>query len=85
VTFVVDAPHADVTGYEVVLKDGQAVGHVTSGGWGHAVGTSIACGYVPADLARDGETFKIDILGVECDARITGKALYDPEGLKLRS
>ncbi len=39
VVFAVDAPHADVVGYEVVLKDGEPVGHVTSGGYGHWVGT----------------------------------------------
>ncbi|KPL55027.1 glycine cleavage system protein T [Prosthecomicrobium hirschii] len=85
VTFKVDAPHADVVGYEVVLKDGRPVGHVTSGGWGHAVGCSLAMGYVPTALARDGETFAIDILGVECPAVITARPLYDPEGARLRS
>jgi dimethylglycine dehydrogenase len=58
---------------------------VTSGGWGHWVGKSIAMGYVPAALARDGERFAIDILGVECAATVTAKPLYDSEGQKLRS
>lgn len=85
VTFVVEAEHADVIGYEVVLKAGEPVGHVTSGGYGHWLGKSLACGYVPADLARDGETFHIDILGRECAARITARPLHDPDGLRLRS
>ncbi|MBI3506589.1 MAG: GcvT family protein [Proteobacteria bacterium] len=83
-TFVVDAPHADVVGYEVILKDGKPVGHVTSGGWGHFIRKSLAVGYVAAELARDGEVFAIDILGVECKATITGVPLYDPQGGKLR-
>jgi dimethylglycine dehydrogenase len=85
VTFVVEAPHADVVGYEVVLKDGQPVGHVTSGGWGHWVGKSLAVGYVPAELARDGAAFAIDILGEECRGTITARALHDPDGARLRS
>jgi dimethylglycine dehydrogenase len=85
VTMTVDAPHADVTGYEVILKDGKSVGNVTSGGWGHWVGKSIAAGYVRADLARDGEVFAIDVLGVECRAIVTAAPLYDPQGGKLRS
>lgn len=85
VTFVLEAPHADVVGYEVVLKDGEAVGHVTSGGFGHWVGKSLAVGYVPAHLARDGETFAIDVLGKECRATITAKPLHDPDGTRLRS
>ncbi len=85
VMFVVDAPHADVVGYEVVLKDGRPVGHVTSGGYGHWVGKSLAAGYVPAELAHDGTEFHIDILGIECKAVITGKALHDPQGGRLRA
>ena len=85
VTFVVDADDADVTGYEVVLKDGEPVGHVTSGGFGHWVGKSIAMGYVPAELARDGESFAIDILGRECAAVIAARPLHDPDGERLRS
>jgi len=85
VTMVVDAPHADVVGYEVILKNGEPVGHVTSGGWGHWVGKSIAAGYVPAELARDGEEFAIDVLGEECRAVVTAKALHDPQGGRLRA
>ncbi len=85
VTFLVDAPHADVIGYEVVLQDGVPVGHVTSGGWGHWVGKSLAVGYIPTELARDDTTLAIDILGVECPAVVTTTALYDPQGGKLRS
>ncbi len=83
--FVVDAPHADVVGYEVILKDGKPVGHVTSGGWGHAVGKSIAMGYVPAELAADGGEFLIDVLGTECRATITARPLHDPNGGRLRA
>jgi dimethylglycine dehydrogenase len=85
VTFVVDAADADVVGYEVVLKDGKPVGHVTSGGWGHHVGKSLACGYVPSELASDGGVFSIDILGKDCRAVITAKALHDPQGGRLRA
>jgi dimethylglycine dehydrogenase len=84
VVFAVDAPHADVVGSEVVLSDGKPVGHVTSGGYGHWVGKSLAAGYVPTELARDGEVFHIDILGVECKAVITAMALHDPQGGRLR-
>lgn len=83
--FVVDAGDADVVGYEVILHEGKPVGHVTSGGFGHWVGKSIACGYVPAELARDGAAFAIDILGQERRAVVTARALHDPDGLRLRA
>jgi len=80
----VDADDADVVGYESVLRDGSAVGYVTSGGFGHWVGRSIAAGYVPASLANDGERFEIDILGRLCAATIRRAPLHDPAGARLR-
>jgi dimethylglycine dehydrogenase len=85
VMMVVDAPHADVVGYEVVLKDNVPVGHVTSGGYGHCVGKSLAAGYLPTALAIDGATFTIDILGEHCKATVTAAALHDPKGARLRA
>ena len=84
-TMVVEAPHADVVGYEVILKDGEVVGNVTSGSWGHTVGKSLAAGYVRSDRAADGEALTIDVLGVECAAKVTARALHDPAGARLRS
>jgi dimethylglycine dehydrogenase len=84
VVMEVTAAEADVVGYESILKDGAAVGYVTSGAYGHCIGTSLAAGYVPAALARDGERFEIDILGEMCEARVRLAPMYDPAGLRLR-
>ncbi len=54
---------AEVVGYESIMKDGAAVGYVTSGAYGHCIGRSLAAGYVPTALAREGARFEIDILG----------------------
>ena len=75
---------ADVVGYESILKDGAAVGYVTSGAYGHCIGKSLAAGYVPSALARDGESFKIDILGEMRTATARLEPLYDPQGRRLR-
>src|SRR5262249_8675147 len=42
---------ADVFGDEPIWHDGEVIGWVTSGGYGHSVGQSIALGYVPTELA----------------------------------
>jgi dimethylglycine dehydrogenase len=84
VVMEVGAQDADVVGYESIMKDGKAVGYVTSGAYGHCVERSLAAGYVPATLARDGERFEIDILGNLCAATVRLQPLYDPEGLRLR-
>jgi dimethylglycine dehydrogenase len=75
---------ADVVGYESILKDGVAVGYVTSGAYGHCIGKSLAAGYVPTALARDGEMFEIDILGEMRTATVRLEPLYDPQGQRLR-
>jgi dimethylglycine dehydrogenase len=85
VVMEVAATDADVVGYESILKDDAAVGYVTSGAYGHCVGRSLAAGYMPAALAREGARFEIDILGEMCPATVRLEPLYDPKGLRLRS
>jgi dimethylglycine dehydrogenase len=81
----VEALDADVIGYESIMKDGAAVGYVTSGAFGHFIGKSLAAGYVPTPLARDGARFEIDILGEMRAATVRARPLHDPEGRRLRS
>jgi len=75
----------EVVGYESIMKEGAAVGYVTSGAYGHCIGRSLAAGYVPAALARAGARFEIDILGEMRTATVHLEPLYDPQGLRLRS
>ena len=81
----VEAQDADVVGYESIMHAGKAVGYVTSGAYGHCVERSLAAGYVPTALAREGERCQIDILGRLCDATVRLQPIYDPAGLRLRS
>jgi dimethylglycine dehydrogenase len=85
VTLVVAANGAEAAGYETILKDGRAVGQVTSGGYAHWAEKSVALGYVRSDLAKDGETFVIGIIGDDCPARIQMTPLFDPDGGRQRS
>jgi len=85
VTFTVDANTADAIGDEPVWHDGKVVGWITSGGYGHCVGQSIALGYVPKALATATSGFEIEILGERRAASLQAQALYDPAGLKMRS
>jgi dimethylglycine dehydrogenase len=80
-----DAP-ADVIGDEPIWHDDSVVGWVTSGGFGHHVGKSIALGYVPTALAGDAGdgAFEIEIIGRRRPARLQHRPLFDPEGLRMR-
>ena len=84
VTFVVDAGDADAIGDEPVWHDGKVVGWITSGGYGHCVGKSIALGYVPASLVSAASGFEIEILGERRSASIAREPLYDPKGERMR-
>ena len=76
---------AEVVGFESLMKDGAAVGYVTSGAYGHCIGKSLAAGYVPTGLAREGARFDIDILGTIRTATVRLEPLYDRQGQRLRS
>lgn len=83
---ILELPQTDTeaVGYESILKDGKAVGYVTSAAYGHCIGRSLAAGYVPAALAREGEPFEIDIFGELRTGVVRLQPLYDPQGLHLR-
>ncbi|MYJ52105.1 MAG: aminomethyl transferase family protein, partial [Gammaproteobacteria bacterium] len=75
----------DVSNDEAILKDGECVGYVTSGGYAHHLGISMALGYVPSRLARDGESLEVEINGVMYPSRIHAEPLYDPRGERMKS
>jgi dimethylglycine dehydrogenase len=70
----------------IVDGDWRVVGWVTSGGYAHYVGRSMAQGYVPAALADDESAglFEIEILGKRRPARINVEPPFDPAGEKMR-
>jgi len=83
--FAVDSVDADVIGDEPIWHDGEVIGWVTSGGFAHHSSTSVALGYVPADLEGSGGTFEIEVLGVRRSATQLPRPLFDPTGERMRS
>ncbi|MDX1710201.1 MAG: FAD-dependent oxidoreductase [Rhodovibrionaceae bacterium] len=83
-TFVVEAEDADVWGDEPIWKDGKVVGYVTSGGYAHYSGVSIALGFLPADLVADGQDVEIEILGEMRPARMVAEPVFDPKAERMR-
>ena len=85
VTLVVETDDIDCSWDEPILDtDGNCVGQVTSGGFGHSTGHSIAIGYVEADQAAAGNLLQIEILGNIHKAVVQGEALHDPTGRRMR-
>ncbi|MEN9773475.1 MAG: hypothetical protein RL322_545 [Pseudomonadota bacterium] len=84
VALSVDDAGVDASGDEPIWHDGAVVGWVTSGGWGHAVGQSLALGYVPGTLADTACGLEVEVLGERRPARILPEAPYDPAGERMR-
>jgi dimethylglycine dehydrogenase len=82
--FAVDADDADAIGDEPIWRDGKVIGWVTSGGYGHCVGKSLAMGYVAKELAGADSGFEIEIIGERRPAVRLDAPAYDPAGLKMR-
>jgi sarcosine dehydrogenase len=76
-------------GGELILRNGEPVGEVTSAAYGHTVGGIVALGYAATGGARLdeawlGSRFEIDIAGERVPVRASLKAPYDPAGARLK-
>ena len=85
VTLTIETDDIDVCNDEAILHGGEALGYVSSGGYAHHVGRSMALGYVPTELAADGQALEVEINGRLYPAAIQGQPLYDPAGARMRA
>ncbi len=83
-TFEVGADDADAFGSEAIFRDGERVGYVTSGGYGHCVSRSIALGYLNADAVLSDGAYFVEILGEKRPATFARQPLFDPDGRRMR-
>ncbi len=67
-----------------VMRDGQVVGTVTSGGYGHRIGKNLAYAFVDAELDADASDVCIDVIGNLIPATIEPRILYDPDSSRVR-
>jgi dimethylglycine dehydrogenase len=84
ITLDVDATDADALGDEPIFHAGEVVGWVTSGGYGHSVGKSIAMGYVDKAVADQTTGFEVELIGERRAAVRLAEAAFDPSGSRMR-
>jgi len=74
---------------EPVIRDGEIVGHLTSGAYGHHLGAAIGMGYVPCkgERAEDllSSLYEIDVMGTRVRAEASLKPMYDPTGARAKT
>ena len=85
VTLAVDSADADATGYEPICLGDHMVGFITSGGYGHTTGISLAMGYLASSIPDDQDGLTITILGERRASRILRQPLVDPAGARMRA
>jgi len=85
VTLIVTANGADAIGDEPVFHKDEAIGWITSGGYGHRIEKSLALAYVPASVAQAKNELEVEILGERRPAAIAERPPYDPDGLRMRA
>ncbi|MCA0272117.1 MAG: FAD-dependent oxidoreductase [Proteobacteria bacterium] len=85
VTVLIDGPSdTDPWGKEALLKDGEKVGRLTSGGYSVAFGKQIGMGYVRPDLAKVGTKLKVRMLRQEWEAEVVEDSPFDPTNARIR-
>ena len=91
VSITLNTPEAILWGGELIVRDGQPVGHLTSGAYGYSLGCAVGLGYVThADGVADeaflsSGRYEIDIAGTLVGARTHLRAPFDPKSLRTRS
>ena len=74
---------------EPVLRDGEIVGYLSSGAYGHHLGAAMGLGYVPCKGETAAEvlasTFEIDVAGTRVAAEASLKPMYDPKSERVKA
>ena len=89
VQFLLQDPEPLLYHNEPVLRDGEIVGYLSSGAYGHHLGGAVGLGYVhcpgetPAELLAS--SFEIDVAGTRVSATASLKPLYDPKSERVKA
>ena len=76
---------------EPILRDGQIVGQLSSGNYGHALGGAIGLGYVPCRTPGEApeemlaSTYRIEVAGQSFAAEASLSPMYDPTSSRIRA
>ena len=75
---------------EAILRDGELVGYLTSGNYGHHLAGAIGLGYVKCGVAGESaqdqlnSSYAIDVAGKIIEAEVSFKPMYDPKAAQVR-
>ncbi|RYC23989.1 GcvT family protein [Ciceribacter ferrooxidans] len=88
--FTVDDPSVVLAGRETILRNGEPVGYLTSGGYGYTIGKNIGYGYVrnadgvSDDYLKNG-AYELVVAAEKTPATLHFGPLYDPSMDKIKA
>ncbi|WP_411035925.1 GcvT family protein [Shinella sp. BYT-45] len=88
--FTADDPDIVLVGRETILRNGEPVGYLTSGGYGYTLGSNVGYGYVRRAEGVDddflaGGGYELVVAMERVPAKIHLKAPYDPSGARMKA
>ncbi len=90
VQFLLEDPEPLLYYSEPIYRDGEMVGHINAGSYGHTLNGAVGLGLVSneagisTDYIKSG-IYEVDIAGVRYPARASLRPMYDPSNLRVRS
>ncbi len=88
--FTVDDPNVVLAGRETILRNGEPVGYLTSGGYGYTVGKNIGYGYVRngdgvSDEYLTSGTYELVVAAEKTPATLHFGPMFDPAMDKIKA
>jgi 4-methylaminobutanoate oxidase (formaldehyde-forming) len=88
VQFRLEDPEPILFHNEGIVRDGEIVGILTSGAYGHALGGAAGLGYVPCAGESPAQIlasrYEIEIAGTRVAAQASLRPMYDPKAERVR-
>lgn len=85
VTLEIDTDTAPAHPGDSVVRDGKAVGTVTSAAWGYRTGKNLAMAFVDPACAQTGTALGVEVVGRTFAAAVIPSCPYDPDFQLVRS
>ena len=86
--FMLEDPEPMLFHNEPVIRDGEIVGYLSSGNYGHSLGGAIGLGYVPCSGEKPADLlasrYEIEIAGSRVTARASLRPMYDPTSERVK-
>lgn len=88
VQFLLDDPEVLLYHNEPIVRDGEIVGYLSSGNYGHTLGGAVGLGYVPCKGEKIAEmlasSYEIEVAGARVKATASTKPMYDPKSERVK-